>query len=187
MGQCRERGQIHDHSDVTTDVALPNSEVDIEKQHDVAGYRRRRQTKERRRITPEDFGQRHLQTPLKHVRDGRKATVKQDVAGLGQCLLLQFDDVFKRKIAARDGPYQLQALRFWKDQEGTAGNVAFEYLMNGDKIADFALRQNAYRLAAADQPDGRDREMDLLADHLPQAMRRAADADVYQFSQRVDL
>ena len=133
-----QRRNVHQHDDVAADVPLPDREVDIEEHHHVASLGWRRKVEEFRSLPPNDLRQRHPQAAAEHVGDRAQAAVQEYVAGLGQCLLLQLDDVFEGKVSARDGSDELEALGLGKDQQGSARDIALEDLMNRDELAGLA-------------------------------------------------
>src|SRR3569833_1989953 len=81
MDQGRERWEIHDHGDVAADIAFANGEIDEEEHLDISGLRRWGETEESCSVAAQHFRQRHRQTSMEHVGDGRKAAVEEDVAG----------------------------------------------------------------------------------------------------------
>src|SRR5579871_5577254 len=90
-------GQIHQERDVTLQVALTNGKVDVDKENEIAARGRRRQVEQRGAVAAQDFGQGYRQGPLQQIGDGGEAAVQDDVAGLGEGFVLEFEDVLERE------------------------------------------------------------------------------------------
>ena len=124
---------------------------------------------------------------MQHVGDRAQAAVQQDVAGLGQRLLLQLDDVFEGKLTPCHRPDELQALGLGEDQQRAPRDVALEDLMNRHERAGLAPLEDFDGHRTMHEIDGRHGQMDLLADHLAKAEGGTADADVDELRQSVEL
>jgi hypothetical protein len=59
--------------------------------------------------------ERHFETLLQHVGDGRHPTVKDDIAGFRQRLVLQIENICKGYIPSEDRSHQLEAADFRED------------------------------------------------------------------------
>src|SRR5215207_5513150 len=80
---------------------------------------------------------------------------------------------------------QLETLRFGKNQERLAGKWTLEGLLHSNQLLRvFALHQFRRGLACYDL-DGRDRQQDLLAHHMSETARGAADTHVGDFGERI--
>ena len=124
---------------------------------------------------------------MQDIGDRRQTAVQDDVAGFSQRFLLQIDDILQGMLVADDRADQFEALRFRKNQQRPAGKWPFKGLLHRDELLRVvALDQFRRRLAGYDL-DGRDRQQDLLADHLSQAVGGAADPHVGDFGERILL
>ena len=121
------------------DIALSQRKVDVDEQHEIAGFGRRRQAEQRCAVSAQDLGQRYHQGPLQQVRDGGEAAVQNDVAGLGERFMLKFEDVLERQVSARDCANQFETACFRKYQKRATMNVAVEHLMHRDESVGFVF------------------------------------------------
>src|ERR1700722_6823513 len=185
--QRLKRGQVHQQGDVALDIALSEGKIDVNEQYEIAGLWRRREAEQRRAVAAKDLGQGYHQSPLQQVRDGGEAAVQNDVAGLGERFMLEFENVFEWQVSARDRANQFETACFRKDQKRATMNVPVEHLVHRDESVGFILTQGFYRPRARDQVHPRHGQQHLLAGHFPQAERRLADAEVDELGQRVEL
>ena len=160
------------------DIALANGKIDVDEQNEIAGLGRRRQAEQRGAIAAQDLGQGYHQGSLQQIGDGGEAAVQDDVAGLGERFVLEFENVLERKVSAGDCANEFETACFRKYQQRASMNVAVEHLVHRDELIGFVLSQGFYRPLARNQVYARHGQQDLLADHFPQAERRLADAEV---------
>ena len=106
---------------------------------------------------------------MQQICDRGETAVQDDVAGFGQRLLLEFDDVLERAESRSSPREQAPGCGFRKYEEGAPVDVALENLMHGDEPVQLAFAQYLHRARAPDQRHARHRQNYLLSDHLAQA------------------
>src|SRR5690606_1326666 len=93
-----ERRQIHDHGNITADVALAYGEVYVQEEDETLFIGVAEQEPA---IAAADIRKRCLQRMLQHVGHRAQATVEDNVAGLGQRLFLYIEDLGFQHLICR--------------------------------------------------------------------------------------
>src|SRR3712207_2388953 len=106
---------------------------------------------------------------MEHVGDRAQAAVQQNIAGFGQRLLLQLDDVLEGKLVTCDRSDELEALGFGEDQQGAPRDVALKDLMNRHERTGLPSIKDFDGLRTMNKIDGRHGQMNLLTNHLAKA------------------
>ena len=183
--QRGDRGQVHEQGDEAANVPVLDREVDVEEQDQTAAAAptctsnsvspspRTIEGSDMRMVRRSTFAIVARQALRMMFPVSASASCSRSMTSSSECSL------------SHDRPDEFQALGLRKDQERPPGERPFERLLHGDQLRRVASFHQLGGGCAGHDADGRNRQEHLLADHLAQAGRGAADTHIGDFRKRI--